>query len=117
MRLIDADALIESIKRQCAFCRLMPDKEIQQLADVMEKGLVEEVENAPTIKSIEWIPCSERLPARQGYYICACKDGSRVLKTTTIKWSNGWQLSGTRAYWKVIAWMPLPEPMKGADDE
>ena len=65
----------------------------------------------------EWIPCSERLPARQGYYICTCKDGSRVLKTTTIKWSNGWQLSGTRAYWKVIAWMPLPEPMKGADDE
>lgn len=64
-----------------------------------------------------WIPCSERLPARQGYYICACKDGSRVLKTTTIKWSNGWQLSGTRAYWKVIAWMPLPEPYRESEDE
>ena len=78
----------------------------------------EDIKNAPTIEpKQEWIPCSERLPARQGYYICTCKDGSRVLKTTTIKWSNGWQLSGTRAYWKVIAWMPLPEPWEGADDE
>lgn len=80
---------------------------------------IAEVVNAPTIepKQGEWIPCSERLPARQGYYICTCKDSPRVLKTTTIKWSNGWQLSGTRAYWKVIAWMPLPAPWEGADDE
>ena len=65
----------------------------------------------------EWIPCSERLPKRQGYYICTCKDGSKYKKTTAVKWSNGWQLTGARAYWIVLAWMPLPKPWKGADDE
>lgn len=65
----------------------------------------------------EWLPCSERLPESQGYYICTCKDGSICRRTTTIKWSNGWQLSGRRAFWTVVAWMPLPEPWKGADDD
>lgn len=65
----------------------------------------------------EWIPCSERLPKRQGHYICTCKDGSKYKRTTVVKWSNGWQLTGARAYWIVLAWMPLPEPWKGADDE
>lgn len=68
-------------------------------------------------KQGEWIPCSESLPKRQGYYICTCKDGSKYKRTTVVKWSNGWQLTGARAYWVVLAWMPLPEPWKGADDE
>lgn len=64
-----------------------------------------------------WMPCSERLPKRQGHYICTCKDGSKYKRTTVVKWSNGWQLTGTRSYWIVLAWMPLPQPWKGADDE
>lgn len=63
-----------------------------------------------------WIPCSERLPKGQGYYICTCKDGSKYKRATVVKWSNGWQLTGSRTYWVVVAWMPLPEPWKGADD-
>ena len=63
-----------------------------------------------------WIPCSERLPKSQGYYICTCKDGSKYKRASAVKWSNGWQLTGTRAYWIVLAWMPLPAPWKGADD-
>lgn len=111
MRLIDADALIDRLDTDEYGMRL--PKAVVGLTKVL-------LDEAPTINAgrpQEWIPCKERLPARQGYYICTCKDGSRVLKTTTIKWSNGWQLSGTRAYWKVIAWQPLPEPWKGADDE
>ena len=65
----------------------------------------------------KWIPCSERLPESQGYYICTFKDGSKYKRASAVKWSNGWQLTGTRSYWTVLAWMPLPEPWKGADDE
>lgn len=56
MRLIDADVLIESIKRQCGICKLMPDEEIRQMAVIMEKGLIEVVNNAPTVepKRGEW---------------------------------------------------------------
>lgn len=61
----------------------------------------------------EWIPCSERLPKKQGHYICTCKDGSKYKRTTVVKWSNGWQLTGARAYWIVLAWMPLPSAYQG----
>lgn len=75
-------------------------------------------ENISAIDAVsEWIPCSERLPKGQGYYICTCKDGSKYKRATVVKWSNGWQLTGARAYWIVLAWMPLPNPWKGADDE
>lgn len=109
MRLIDADALIESIKRQCAFCRLMPDKEIQQFADVMKKGLVEEVNNAPTVEPIEWIPCSERLPKEQGEYLITATYLGEPYVTTDDYFSYGWD------DWDgVIAWAERPKPWEGA---
>ena len=103
MRLIDADMVKEVIRKNEEGLSL----------DIVEglKTAIAIIDVAPTIEpKQEWIPCEERLPKRQGYYICTCKDGSKNKRTTTIKWSNGWQQSGARAYWKVIAWMPLPEP-------
>ena len=62
-----------------------------------------------------WIPCSEEIPKKTGYYICTCHDGV-CYRTSVLKWSTGWVLTGARSYWKVKAWMPLPEPyQKGAD--
>ena len=64
----------------------------------------------------QWIPCSEGMPKKTGYYICTCHDGIRY-RTSALKWSTGWVLTGARSYWKVIAWMPLPEPWKGGTRE
>ena len=65
----------------------------------------------------EWIPCSERLP----------KIGEKVLvstkKTCFVQVFKGIYSDPTRWLWehnsikKIDAWMPLPEPWKGADDE
>lgn len=63
----------------------------------------------------EWIPCSERLP----------EDDREVLVQLAWRIEIGWHLNGI---WKseyvneyddedVLAWMPLPKPWKGADDE
>lgn len=65
------------------------------------------------IKALEaqrWTPVSEK-PKTSGLYNCTCYDGV-THRVTTLKWSNGWMLSGRRAYWKVLAWMELPEAYK-----
>lgn len=65
----------------------------------------------------EWIPCSERLP----------EDGEDVLAWIETRYDSriaccnyykgGWFDAITDALVKPAAWMPLPEPYKGADDE
>ena len=71
-----------------------------------------------------WIPCNERLPEeRQDVYVTVFWDnyGDTVTaygRRTQFDWSlwntvEGELLKG----YTVTAWMPLPEPWKGADDE
>lgn len=59
-----------------------------------------------------WIPVEERLPDKSGAYIVTARDGD-LAHVTFCKWQTRykrWDLTGSRAYWKVIAWQPLPEP-------
>lgn len=77
-----------------------------------------------------WIPCSERLPEKDGIYI-VCFDKGHLRKdeiqVETAYWLNAeWQYSCLESYehrmprlviepikeLPVIAWMPLPEPYK-----
>ena len=70
-----------------------------------------------TVKEIEennngWIPCSEHQPEEAGTYNVTAYDG-RILRSTHAKWQprlKSWNLTGTMAYWKIIAWQPLPQP-------
>lgn len=62
----------------------------------------------------EWIPCSEKLPEADGLYLATftligIPKFSNVESFKNGKWEyhNGY----------IIAWMPLPKPWKGADDE
>lgn len=80
-------------------------------------------EKAREPKQGEWIPCSERLPSEKDYIgdvVIWCTDKSIV--------GVGWYYESTKSWatiddtfppilGKVIAWMPLPEPWRGADDE
>ena len=70
-----------------------------------------------------WIPCSERLPSEKDYIgdvVIWCTDKSIV--------GVGWYYESTKSWatiddtfppilGEVIAWMPLPKPWEGADDE
>ena len=78
-----------------------------------------------TVKEIEenhngWISCSEHQPEEAGTYNVTAYDG-RTLRSTHAKWQprlKSWNLTGTMAYWRVIAWMELPQPFqKGENDE
>ena len=70
----------------------------------------------------EWIPCSERLPEKQTtvlYSLEGCvsvafmTDRNYTGETVELHWED--LETGITIY--PEAWMPLPEPWKGADDE
>ena len=65
-----------------------------------------------------WIPCSERLPEHGGRYLISVLDGinRRTTVAPYLPRCKAWAMNGRMAYWKVIAWMPLPEPY-GGDNE
>jgi len=67
----------------------------------------------------QWIPWnSGRFPAESGTYTVTAYDGAteRVTYAKYQKRLKRWELTGARAYWRVLAWMPLPKPYKGETD-
>ena len=71
------------------------------------KWLVEIAEKA--VSPYRWIPCSERMPKNdEAVLVSHCNGVSKA-------WWNGrcWTNGLVKKLDTVIAWMPLPEPMKG----
>ena len=104
--MIDENKLIEDIEKEIEFAMKcnMPAMVagMRQIASI--------IENQPKIG--EWIPCSERFPEESGTYIVNAIE-NHIVHVTFAKWMprmKRWNLSGNRSYWKVTAWMPLPEP-------
>ena len=64
----------------------------------------------------EWIPCSERLPNEKEIVLITNDKGN-------VRFGQFRGTHGKYWIWKgntletVLAWMPLPKPWKGADDE
>lgn len=69
-----------------------------------------------------WIPCSERLPEKSGYYLATIINAFDEKEVCVIWFAHkadydvwGWrQITNSDI---VIAWMPLPTPYKGGDSE
>ena len=68
---------------------------------------------------VGWIQVSERLPGDSGTYLVTVHDG-RKKRTTFARYQKklkNWVMTGARAYWRVKAWMPLPEPYEPQESE
>ena len=68
----------------------------------------------------KWIPCSERLPSEDGFYIATCDGeicGEEQPFTGFAEFENRKWVDDEDDYQCVLAWMPLPEPYKGGDEE
>lgn len=67
----------------------------------------------------KWIPCSERLPEKDGeYFVTARWLGKKEVREVWIdhfqfgcQWDD-FDNNGS----EVLAWMPLPEPWEGEDE-
>lgn len=62
------------------------------------------------LKQPQWIPCSERLPAKTGHYLCSFKKPNRIdnIFVDLAYWTGG-RWYGYLAN-EINAWMPLPKP-------
>lgn len=122
MRLIDADALRESIITR------------QTEMSYEDAWALTCVDNAPTIEPQKWIPVSERLPEERDSIFAKLygtekwrnamfrktsntviitvefKDGTR--QTAPCHTIDGEWNQSMKGMGKVLAWMPLPDPWK-----
>jgi hypothetical protein len=74
------------------------------------------LQNLPSAQPEQrWIPCSERLPEHGGRYLISVLDGinRRTTVAPYLPRCKAWAMTGRMTYWKVIAWMPLPESYRG----
>ena len=104
--------------------------EVLRLIDYSSNDLNDSVDNwyfqgkvkeLPSVmpKQPGWIPWdSERFPEESGTYTVTAYDGAtkRVTYAKYQKRLKRWKLTGARAYWRVLAWMPHIEPWEGGQD-
>ena len=57
------------------------------------------------VKAPQWIPCSERLPKEDGYYLVTNSKWGAPWREITLWMTDGWSSNN-----EPIAWMPLPKP-------
>ena len=108
--LISRQAAIDAIKREgCANCDSYNGVRCRvcQYQNCMD--IIEELPSAQ-----QWIPCSERLPDKDGRYLTT---NSRI-----GEWIVDWNIwhNEPKPSWLynqgVIAWMPLPEPYEEEEE-
>lgn len=123
MRPIDADKLLTEIM----------DSDLDHLQRDDWKEVIQIVQDAPTIQ-MQWIPCSERLPEEDKEVLISYryKEGEGDTSHTYIDITTYGQMYfggnkvGNYKHWRtpfeyfesnyeVVAWMPLPEPYKGGE--
>lgn len=87
--------------------------------DIAENRLPVWIDELQTydVQEVRWIPVTERFPEEEGTYLVTYTDGG----VTEVGSSMYLQREdGSEPYWDyfvVIAWMPLPEPYKGGEEE
>ena len=97
------------ISRQAAIDKLksiIADREYTSITDEAKEKIARKF-FADIPSAQRWIPCSERLPKKDGYY----------LTTTCYRqvYEDFWSEDHFDRTEAVIAWMPLPEPYKGEE--
>ena len=75
----------------------------KHFGEILEKFIMQQ----PSAQ--QWIPCSERLPERNGYYLVTGRQGA----VNKRLYQDGYWYGN----WAIIAWMPLPEPWRGENNE
>ena len=86
--------------------------------DMTVTEFVEDCLPSVTPKQTSWIPCSERLPEKNGNYLVTVEsnDGTASIKFQMVDHYGPDWLHEEKPR-KVIAWMPLPESYKAESED
>lgn len=114
--LISRQAAIDAIVNTVSEIGLHDNSEVARYgATFRQHEIIDIIEGMPSAQPEQrWIPCSERLPEHGGRYLISVLDGinRRTTVAPYLPRCKAWAMNGRMAYWKVIAWLPLPEPYK-----
>ena len=98
-------------------------------ADEVVPAIYEKIKSSPPAQpEPQWIPCSERLPEekdagilkklgtnkRSDYVIATVEAKGERMTVTACTYDGAWDWNMKYAFpdYKIIAWMPLPDPYK-----
>lgn len=92
------------------------------IRQAFEKGFRIGVKKGASMnRPLEWIPCSERMPEYRKTVLISTFWGVKTgFLDSTEAYGDFWEIiedDATAALHSIYAWMPLPEPWKGTDDE
>ena len=112
---ISRQAAIDAIVNTVSEIGLHDNSEVARYgATFRQHEIIDIIEGVPSAQpEPKWIPWnSGKLPEESGTYTVTAYDGAtkRVTYAKYQKRLKRWELTGARAYWRVLAWMPLPEP-------
>lgn len=142
MRLIDADALYEKTAEWEARALAVVEKlnskpfgemDVDEITEWRKWSCVlnersafkHDVADAQTVEPQQWIPITERLPKKYiGEWLCCDKYGNIFIlryENTTPNGDCVFCYTDNDGYsvsvHDVVAWMPLPKPWEGEEDE
>jgi hypothetical protein len=111
------ESLIHDVYTATAIIRSVPSADRPSATEIMNaydegvrKGIAEAYGAYGADRPQEWIPCSERLPEKEGHYLCSFKKANRIdsIYVDLAYWTGG-RWYGYLAN-EINAWMQLPMP-------
>ena len=112
MRMLKVKAMNDAISR-CELFNKLATIPAPPEANEFKAEVYKVIQQMETVG--RWIPCSERLPKEDGFYLVTITDGEQIAVCKMPFIESEWK--GNLFDDEVIAWMLLPKPWKGADDE
>lgn len=110
--LVDVVKQLPSAQPEIKVERALTEEEIKNIKEMMADSPLVFMPSAKP--EPQWIPCSERLPSKKEIVLITNSNGNVRCGQFRGTYEKYWTWKGNTLE-TVVAWMPLPEPWRGAE--